>query len=231
MPTGANANMALFKRLVAFGKKHGIIICHDNPYSFILNEHPISILAVPGAKDVCIELNSMSKTFNMPGWRIGMAASNKQFIQWILRVKSNMDSGMFKGLQLAAVEALKVPDSWYKKINKVYGERRDLAAKILESIGCEVRKDQSGLFLWGRVKNARPTTGRAAKKEQNTVVISAGQKICDDLLHEKKIFLAPGFIFGSEGDNYIRISLCANKQMLVKALNKITSKSDEKIKS
>jgi LL-diaminopimelate aminotransferase len=231
MPTGANANMALFKRLVAFGKKHGIIICHDNPYSFILNEHPISILAVPGAKDVCIELNSMSKTFNMPGWRIGMAASNKQFIQWILRVKSNMDSGMFKGLQLAAVEALKAPDSWYKKINKVYGERRGLAAKILESIGCEVRKDQSGLFLWGRVKNARPTTGRAAKKEQNTVVISAGQKICDDLLHEKKIFLAPGFIFGSEGDNYIRISLCANKQMLVKALNKITSKSDEKIKS
>jgi aspartate/methionine/tyrosine aminotransferase len=221
MPTGANANMALFKKLVEFGKKYGIIICHDNPYSFILNEHPISILAVPGAKDVCIELNSMSKTFNMPGWRIGMATSNKQFIQWILRVKSNMDSGMFKGLQLAAVEAIKAPDSWYRKINKVYGERRDLAAKILESIGCEVRKDQSGLFLWGKVKNARQTPGHAAKKSQKTDEISAGQKICDDLLYDKKVFLAPGFIFGSEGNNYIRISLCANKQTLVKALKRI----------
>ena len=220
MPTGANANIALFERLVAFGKKYGIIICHDNPYSFILNEHPISILAVPGAKDVCIELNSMSKTFNMPGWRIGIAASNKQFIQWILRVKSNMDSGMFKGLQLAAVEALKAPDSWYKKINKVYGERRDLATQILESIGCEVSKNQSGLFLWGKVKNTAVTSA-SAKKSQKTDEISAGQKICDDLLYDKKVFLAPGFIFGSEGNNYIRISLCANKQTLVKALKRI----------
>ncbi|MEG0518685.1 MAG: aminotransferase class I/II-fold pyridoxal phosphate-dependent enzyme [Bacteroidales bacterium] len=200
MPTGANGSVELFEKLVRFGRKHQIMICHDNPYSFILNDNPLSILSVPGAKDICIELNSMSKTFNMPGWRIGMAASNKQFIEWILRVKSNMDSGMFLPMQMAAVEALKAPDSWYKEMTAVYLKRRALATAILEKVGAVVRKDQVGLFLWGKVEGA------------------CGREICDKVLYGSKVFLTPGFIFGSEGEQYIRISLCANEATLEKAL-------------
>ena len=153
MPTGANGSRELFEKLVAFGRRHNIVICHDNPYSFILNDRPLSILSVPGAKEICIELNSMSKTFNMPGWRIGMVATNSRFLEWILRVKSNMDSGMFRPMQLAAVEALKAPDSWYQRMNEVYRRRRALAARILETLGCDVRDDQVGMFLWGRVND------------------------------------------------------------------------------
>lgn len=202
MPTGANGSMELFEKLVAFGKKYNIIICHDNPYSFILNDNPLSILEVEGAKDICIELNSMSKSHNMPGWRIGMLASNKQFIEWILRVKSNMDSGMFRPMQMAAVQALNAPKEWYEQMNKVYSARRALAQAILEKVGATVAPGQVGMFLWGKV---------AGK----------GVQICDDVLYKAKVFITPGFIFGSNGESYIRISLCANEQTLANALERI----------
>ena len=202
MPTGANGSMELFEKLVAFGKKYNIIICHDNPYSFILNDTPLSILSVEGAKEICIELNSMSKSHNMPGWRIGMLASNKQFIEWILRVKSNMDSGMFRAMQLAAVMALNAPAEWYKQMNQVYSGRKALAQAILEKVGAEVAPGQVGMFLWGKVQGK-------------------GVEICDDVLYKAKVFITPGFIFGSNGENYIRISLCANEQTLQKALERI----------
>ena len=202
MPTGANGSMELFEKLVAFGKKYNIIICHDNPYSFILNDTPLSILSVEGAKDICIELNSMSKSHNMPGWRIGMLASNKQFIEWILRVKSNMDSGMFRAMQLAAVKALNAPAEWYRQMNQVYSARKALAQAILEKVGAEVAPGQVGMFLWGKVQGK-------------------GVEICDDVLYKAKVFITPGFIFGSNGENYIRISLCANEQTLQTALERI----------
>lgn len=202
MPTGANGSMELFEKLVAFGKKYGIIICHDNPYSFILNYNPLSILSVEGAKDICIELNSMSKSHNMPGWRIGMLASNSQFVEWILRVKSNMDSGMFRAMQLAAVKALSAPPEWYSKMNQVYSARKALAQAILEKVGAEVAPGQVGMFLWGKVQGK-------------------GVDICDNVLYKAKVFITPGIIFGSNGENYIRISLCANEQTLQKALDRI----------
>ncbi len=202
MPTGANGSIPLFERLVAFGRKYNIIICHDNPYSFILNDKPLSILMVEGAKDICIELNSMSKSHNMPGWRIGMLATNPRFREWILRVKSNMDSGMFRPLQLAAVKALEQPEEWYRGMNGVYGRRRALAEAIMRAVGAEVAPGQVGLFLWGKVD------GR-------------GVEICDQVLYGAKVFLTPGFIFGSNGENYIRISLCANEETLDRALQRI----------
>lgn len=202
MPTGANGSMELFEKLVAFGKRHNIIICHDNPYSFILNDNPLSILSVDGAKDICIELNSMSKSHNMPGWRIGMLASNRQFVEWILRVKSNMDSGMFRAMQLAAVKALNAPAEWYRKMNEVYSARKALAQAILEKVGAEVAPGQAGMFLWGKVQGK-------------------GADICDDVLYKAKVFITPGIIFGSNGENYIRISLCANEHTLQKALGRI----------
>ena len=215
MPTGAPASRELFERLVAFGRKWGIIICHDNPYSFILNEHPLSILEVEGAKDVCIELNSLSKTFNMPGWRIGMAASNRQFIEWILRVKSNMDSGMFRPMQLAAVEALKQGDEEYAAMNAVYRRRRGLARGILEEAGCMVDDRQSGLFLWGRIEDV--PSGSSADSYESC----ASKLLSDKLLYGAKVFLTPGFIFGSCGRNYMRISLCSKEEKLQEALERI----------
>ncbi|WP_418679443.1 pyridoxal phosphate-dependent aminotransferase [Alistipes putredinis] len=219
MPTGANGSRELFEKLVAFGRRHNIVICHDNPYSFILNDRPLSILSVPGAKEICIELNSMSKTFNMPGWRIGMVATNSRFLEWILRVKSNMDSGMFRPMQLAAVEALKAPDSWYQRMNEVYRRRRALAARILETLGCDVRDDQVGMFLWGRVNDTLAAQLTAAGECPNGV----GEAICNRVLYQSRVFVTPGFIFGSEGRNYIRISLCCNEEMLQEALDRITT--------
>lgn len=202
MPTGANGSVELFEKLVAFGKKYNIIICHDNPYSFILNDKPLSILSVEGAKDICIELNSMSKSHNMPGWRIGVLASNRQFVEWVLRVKSNMDSGMFRPLQLAAVKALEAPQEWYIQMNRVYAARKALAQAILEKVGAEVAPGQVGLFLWGKVQGK-------------------GVDICDKVLYDAKVFITPGFIFGSNGENYIRVSLCADEQTLQRALERI----------
>lgn len=202
MPTGANGSMELFEKLVAFGKKHNIVICHDNPYSFILTEKPLSLLSVPGAKDICIELNSLSKSSNMPGWRIGVVATNSQYMQWILRVKSNMDSGMFKPMQLAAVKALEATKEWYDNMNAIYASRRSLAHAIMKEVGADARQEQVGLFLWGKVN------GNA-------------KEICDNILYNAKVFITPGFIFGSQGENYIRISLCCNESLLKEALDRI----------
>ena len=205
MPTGANASVELYEKLVAFGRKHGIIICNDNPYSFILNEHPLSILSIPGAKEICIEMNSMSKAHNMPGWRMAMLASNAQFVQWILKVKSNIDSGQFKPMQYAAVEALSAKKEWYDNMNRVYRSRRDLAGQIMRTLGCEYDEIQVGMFLWGRIPDSA----------------ESGEAIANKVLYEANVFLTPGFIFGSRGERYIRISLCCKNETLEEALKRI----------
>lgn len=205
MPTGANATTELFEKIVAFGKKHGIVICHDNPYSFILNETPLSILSIPGAKDICIEMNSMSKAHNMPGWRIAMLGSNTQFVQWILKVKSNIDSGQFKPMQLAAVEALKNGKEWYDSMNRTYRSRRDLAGQIMHTLGCTYDEKQVGLFLWGKI----PASAES------------GEALANKILYEANVFITPGFIFGSKGEQYVRLSLCCKEDTLAEALNRI----------
>ena len=205
MPTGGNATPELYARIVDFGRRHNILICNDNPYSFILNEHPLSILSVPGAKDVCIELNSMSKAHNMPGWRMAMLASNAQFVQWILKVNSNIESGQFKPMQYAAAKALQADKAWYDGMNKVYRSRRELAGQIMEALGCTYDKSQVGMFLWGRI----PEQAESA------------EAIANKVLYDAKVFLTPGFIFGSRGERYIRISLCCKNEALQEALNRI----------
>ena len=205
MPTGANASVELYQKLVDFGRKHHIIICNDNPYSFILNKHPLSILSIEGAKDICIEMNSMSKAHNMPGWRIAMLASNAQFVQWVLKVKSNIDSGQFKPMQYAAVEALAAPQAWYDRMNEVYRSRRALAGEIMHTLGCTYDEKQVGMFLWGRIPES----------------YSGSEELADKVLYGANVFLTPGFIFGSKGNRFIRISLCCNQDMLAEALRRI----------
>lgn len=205
MPTGANASMQLFQKLVDFGKKHQIVICHDNPYSFILNDRPISILSVPGAKDICIELNSLSKSHNMSGWRMGMLASNPQFVKWVLKAKSNIDSGQFKPMQLATVAALSNSDEWHANMNKIYAERRVWAEKIMDLLQCTYDKKQVGLFVWGKLPEDAP--------ESKTFV--------DDVLYNALVFITPGAIFGSNGDRFVRISLGASAEKLEEAHQRI----------
>ena len=205
MPTGAAARMETFEKAIAFGKKHGIVIVNDNPYSFILNDRPLSILQVPGAKEIAIEMNSLSKSHNMPGWRVGMAASNPTFISWILKVKSNIDSGQFKPLMLAAAKALEADKSWYDQVNALYGSRRKVAEEIMTALGCSFDPTQRGLFLWGRINDPQLTS----------------EALADRLLSEAKVFLTPGFIFGSNGNRYIRISLCATEDRMKEALQRI----------
>jgi aspartate/methionine/tyrosine aminotransferase len=205
MPTGADATVELYQKIVDFGKRHNIIICNDNPYSFVLNESPLSILSIPGAKDICIEMNSMSKAHNMPGWRMAMLASNAQFVNWILKVKSNIDSGQFKPMQLAAVEALKAPKEWYDTMNQTYRKRRDLAGKIMQALDCSYDEKQVGLFLWGKI----PANSLGS------------EAMADKVLYEANVFITPGFIFGSGGNRHIRISLCCKEEMLQEALNRI----------
>jgi len=206
MPTGANGSLELFGKLVAFGKKHGIVIAHDNPYSMILNEKPLSILQIEGAKDICIELNSLSKSHNMPGWRIGMVASNPQFIQWILKVLSNIESGIFKPMQLASIAALNNSKEWHHNNNIVlYAKRREYAEAIMNLLGCTYDKNQVGMFLWGKIPAEYP----------------GSEALADKMLYEAKVFLTPGFIFGTRGERYIRISLCCNETMLKEALERI----------
>ena len=207
MPTGANATPELYEQLVAFAKRKGIVIVNDNPYSFILNDHPISILKVPGAKDCCIEFNSMSKSHNMPGWRIGMLASNADFVQWVLKVKSNIDSGMFRAMQLAAATALSCGEDWYESNNANYRSRRALAGQIMDALGCTYDDKQVGMFLWGRIPES------CADVEELT----------ERVLHEARVFITPGFIFGSNGKRYIRISLCCKDEKLAQALQRIKS--------
>ncbi len=206
MPTGGNAKIDTYEKLVSFAKKHNIVVVNDNPYSFILNNQPISLLQVKEAKDYCIELNSMSKSHNMPGWRIGMCASNPTFISWILKVKSNIDSGTFRGLQLAAVSAYKNDEQWHKQHNiDVYMNRRKFAEKIMEKLECTYDKSQVGMFLWGKIPN----------------IYSNAEELAEKILHEAKVFITPGHIFGSKGNKYIRISLCAKEKQLAEAMERI----------
>ncbi|WP_080903532.1 pyridoxal phosphate-dependent aminotransferase [Parabacteroides sp. Marseille-P3160] len=205
MPTGANATIEVYEKLVAFGREQGIVICNDNPYSFILNDSPISMLSIPGAKEIGVELNSMSKAHNMPGWRMAMVASNPRFIQWILKVKSNVDSGQFRPMQKAAVEALKATKEWYDGINRTYRSRRDLAGRIMQALGCTFDQDQVGMFLWGKIPED----------------IVSGEDLANRVLYEANVFITPGFIFGSNGDRYVRISLCCKNEQLEEALNRI----------
>ena len=205
MPTGANATKELFEKLVAFGKKHSIIICNDNPYSFILNDRKLSILSVEGAKDICIELNSMSKSHNMAGWRIAMLASNSQFVKWVLAVKSNVDSGMYRPMMLAAVEALQNSAEWHEQMNNVYAKRRELAYKIMDVLECTYDSNQVGMFIWAKIPDNRKDAG----------------EIADKILYEKNVFITPGFIFGSNGNRYLRISLCSPESMLREVIERL----------
>ena len=206
MPTGAPARMETYRKLVKFARRHNIVVVNDNPYSFILNEKPVSLLQVEGAKDCCIEFNSMSKSHNMPGWRVGLCASNARFIQWILKIKSNIDSGTFRGIQLAAAEAYNNNDEWHYKANvETYKRRRELAETIMQTLGCEFDKSQVGMFLWGKIPN------RYANAEELT----------ERVLHDARVFITPGFIFGSNGERYIRISLCAKDVKIKEALERI----------
>lgn len=208
MPTGGNARMETYEKLVDFARRHGIVVVNDNPYSFILNEgKKMSILQVPGAKECCIEFNSMSKSHNMPGWRVGMCASNPEFISWILKIKSNIDSGTFRGIQLAAAEALNTnDDAWHKEYNvENYRRRRKIAEEIMTVLGCTFDPSQVGMFLWGKIP----------EKYANV------EDLTERILHEARVFVTPGFIFGSNGQRYLRISLCANDEKMAEALQRI----------
>lgn len=205
MPTGANATVELYEKLVDFAHRHNLVIVNDNPYSFILNNHPLSILSIPGAKECCIEFNSMSKAHNMPGWRVGMLASNPTFVQWILKVKSNIDSGTFRPMQLAAAKALEAERSWYEGNNEVYRRRRILAVAIMQALGCTYDNSQVGMFLWGRIP-----------EEYSNV-----EELTEKILHEARVFVTPGMIFGKNGKRYIRISLCCKEEKLAEALERI----------
>ena len=206
MPTGGRAQRETYERLVKFAKDHDIVVVNDNPYSFILSEERLSILQVPGAKDCCIEFNSMSKSHNMPGWRVGMCITNAQFIQWIMKVKSNIDSGTFRGIQLAAAEALNNSEEWHRTYNiETYARRRQWAEQIMDVLGCTYDKRQVGMFLWGKIPE------KYADVEELT----------ERVLHEARVFITPGFIFGSNGARYIRISLCAKEEKIQQALERI----------
>ena len=205
MPSGAKADRSTFKKLVEFAKSRNILLVNDNPYSLILNNEPLSLLEQDLSKSHVLELNSLSKSHNMAGWRIGMVAGSDENINHILKVKSNFDSGMFKPLQQAAVKALQLPRSWYNEINKMYGERREVVWKILDQLDCVYNKNTSGMFVWSKVPSS----------------FKNGAELCDQLLYEHDIFVAPGFIFGSQGEEYIRISLCAGINVLKQTLKRV----------
>lgn len=205
MPTGTLPSDGMFADLVDFGKAFGILICHDNPYSFILNDDPRSILSVPGAKDVVLELNSLSKAQNMAGWRVGVLAGSKERINEVLTFKSNMDSGMFLPVQLAAAKALGLGKDWYDTLNAVYRKRREKAFELLDLLGCRYDKGQSGMFVWARIPEN----------------FDSGYAVSDKVLYEANVFITPGGIFGTEGDGYVRISLCSTEEKLYEALNRV----------
>lgn len=207
MPTGAPASEELFKKIIDFGRRHNILIINDNPYSFILHEKPISIMSVEGAKEVAIELNSMSKAHNMAGWRFGLAVSNAEVISTILKVKSNMDSGVFRPMQNAAVEALSLDQDWFDKVNAEYRERQKYAFEIMETLGCTFNRNQGGLFVWARIPDKW----------------ASAEALSDEVLNKTGVFITPGFIFGSQGERFLRISLCAKQDVFRKALQKIKS--------
>ena len=204
MPTGARGSLELFEKLVAFAKKHNILLINDNPYSFVLNDKPMSLLQVEGAKDVALELNSLSKTFNMAGWRVGMVLGNAACIDAVLKVKSNMDSGMFFGIQKGAVEALKSDQSWFDSMNAVYKKRRVLTEQLAEKLGCEVYAAGVGLFVWAKLPAG----------------ITSAEDFIDTILYEKSIFITPGTIFGSNGEGYIRFALCVKEEKIQEAIDR-----------
>ena len=206
MPTGGRAQRETYERMVDFARKNNIVVVNDNPYSFILSEEHLSILQVPGAKDCCIEFNSMSKSHNMPGWRVGLCATNATFISWILKVQSNIESGTFRGIQLAAAEAYKNDEIWHREYNiNTYARRRHWAEQIMDVLGCTYDKNQVGMFLWGRIPDS----------------IQNVEDLTERVLHEARVFITPGFIFGSNGNRYIRISLCAKEEKIQTALERI----------
>ncbi len=205
MPTGARGSLELFEKLVTFAKKHNILLINDNPYSFVLNDNPMSLLQVGGAKEVALELNSLSKTFNMAGWRVGMVLGNAACIDAVLKVKSNMDSGMFFGIQKGAIVALKSDKSWFDSMNAVYKKRRVLTEKLAEKLGCEVYKDGVGLFVWAKLPSG----------------ITSAEDFIDKILYENSIFITPGTIFGSNGEGYIRFALCVKEEKIQEAIDRI----------
>ena len=207
MPTGGRATRELYEKIVNFARNHNIVVVNDNPYDFILNEgEHLSILQIPGAKDCCIEFNSMSKSHNMPGWRVGMLATNAEFVSWILKIKSNIDSGTFRPLQLAAAKAYENTDEWHTMANvELYKSRRAIAEEIMEALGCDFNPQQQGMFLWGRIPDSYVNV----------------EELTERVLHEAKVFITPGFIFGSNGERYVRISLCAKNDRMIEALKRI----------
>lgn len=207
MPTGGNARMETFERLVAFAKKHDILVVNDNPYSLILNDHPLSIMQVPGAKDCCIEFNSMSKSHNMPGWRVAMMISNKDYISWMFKIQSNIENGTFRGIQLAAAEAFNTnTPEWHRENNiENYRRRRVIAEDIMRALGCTFDPTQVGMFLWGRIPDQYKDV----------------EDLTEAVLHKARVFITPGFIFGNNGKRYIRISLCAKDEKMQEALKRI----------
>ncbi|MBC7641755.1 MAG: aminotransferase class I/II-fold pyridoxal phosphate-dependent enzyme, partial [Flavobacterium sp.] len=206
MPTGASGSLALFEKLVKFAKKHSILLINDNPYSFVLNNNPISILQVKGAKEVALELNSLSKTYNMAGWRVGMVSGKKEFIDAILKVKSNMDSGMFYGIQKGAIEALKLDATWFEDQNKIYDRRRKLTFELAKKLNCTFDENSVGLFVWAKLP----------------IKIASSEKFIDEILYNKDIFIAPGTIFGSNGEGYIRFSLCVDEKKIQEAIKRLS---------
>ncbi|MAX70164.1 MAG: aminotransferase [Flavobacteriaceae bacterium] len=204
MPTGANAPNKFYDEVIAFGKRHNILIVNDNPYSFVLNDKPISIMRYRNAKDVCLELNSLSKTFNMAGWRVGMLVGNYDLLSAVLRVKSNMDSGMFYGIQKGAIEALKSSDMWYSSLNSVYQQRRELIWKLAEKLNCTYDKHASGMFVWAKLPPHMKS-----------------EEFADLVLKEHSIFIAPGTVFGSNGEGYVRFSLCAEESVIKEAIARV----------
>lgn len=209
MPTGGRATRELYEKIVNFARNHNIVVVNDNPYDFILNEgEHLSILQIPGAKDCCIEFNSMSKSHNMPGWRVGMLATNAEFVSWILKIKSNIDSGTFRPLQLAAAKAYENTDEWHTMANvELYKSRRAIAEEIMEALGCNFNPQQQGMFLWGRIPDSYVNV----------------EELTERVLHEAKVFITPGFIFGSNGERYVRISLCAKNDRMIEALRRINN--------
>lgn len=205
MPTGANGNLELFQKLIDFANKHQIVLVNDNPYSFVLNENPMSIFQVEGAKDIALELNSLSKTFNMSGWRIGMVSGKSEFIDAILKVKSNMDSGMFYGIQKGAIEALKCGKDWFETQSEIYAKRRNLIFELAEKLNCTFDKHSVGMFVWAKLPEG----------------IKSSEEFIDNILIEKNIFITPGTIFGSNGEGYIRFSLCITEEKIVEAIGRL----------
>jgi len=212
MPTGARADLSFYKSLIQFARKYNILICHDNPYVFILNDDPVSILQVEGARDQCIELISLSKCYNMAGWRIGALIGHENAINTVLKFKSNMASGMYKPLQEAAAKALSMDESWMKSLDDIYYKRKSIAQEIMDEVGAEYEEDNAGLFVWAKVNDTSKSV----------------EEFCDEILYEAKVFITPGHIFGKNGEGYIRISLCSSEEIMKEALDRIKASKSGK---